>query len=219
MKKILVAAAVAAAFTGPALAADIAPPPPPVVEPAPQFSWVHTIYIGGQLGYGLGYKDWDYIGPNTHQVRGLLAGVQGGINVRRGNLVVGAEADWNWSNIIGSADCPVMFTCISEINWIATWTARAGIMAGPALLYLEGGVAVANETFTDITPVETDIITVRNLGWTVGGGAEFSVGTNWAIDLEYSYVDFGTDTYDGLSGELIVTQSLHMVRLGVNRLF
>ncbi|MCW5695386.1 MAG: porin family protein [Bauldia sp.] len=227
MKKFVLAAAATAVFAGGALAADLPPPPPPP-EAQPAFSWEHTIYIGLQGGYGVGYKDWLYNsglgGDNIHQVRGWLAGVQAGINVQRANFVIGTEADWNWSNVEGSALCPPPdLMCTSQINWIATWTARAGVMAGRTLLYVEGGFAAANETFVDtytgIVPPIVTAETVMNYGWTVGGGVELKVGSSMAIDLEYSYVNFGTDDYIVGASPLTVTQSLHMLRFGVNRLF
>ena len=64
---------------------------------------------------------------------------------------------------------------------------------------------------------------ILNFGWTVGGGIEVYVGNSWMIDLEYNYVNFGTNYvafYDGLvSEDFLLTQTVHLLRLGVSRTF
>lgn len=216
---VLGALGIALAATA-ASAADLPPPPPVAPEAPPVFTWEHTIYAGIQLGYGIAYKIWDF-GPGTesHTVRGLLAGAQLGINVQKNNFVYGGEVDVNWSNMTGSNACGPD-TCTTDINWLATWTGKLGFDIGP-IIYVEAGAAVAGESFS--APPSAFTGSILNFGWTVGAGVEFYVGNSWMVDLEYNYVNFGTNYvafYDGLiSQDFEVTQSAHLLRLGVSRTF
>src|SRR5688572_10500884 len=80
-----------AAFAADPIFIPPSPPPPPIVAPV-VMDWTGP-YLGVILGYGTGTKFWDNtpygpFGTTTHNVRGVLAGVEAGFRVGTG-LVVG----------------------------------------------------------------------------------------------------------------------------------
>jgi outer membrane immunogenic protein len=100
------------------------------------------------------------------------------------------------------------------------------------LLYVTGGLAVANEKFaqtlTLLAPfVETEAFSKTQLGWTVGGGIEYALNRNWSIKGEYLYVDLGTVSTTGTItppfAGFINTSSVHLTtsigRGGINYRF
>ena len=105
MKRILMAAALALAAGGQALAADLpqpAPPPPRapatyVPVPVPVFSWT-GIYLGINGGYAFGNSNWiDAPGlapTGNFNTNGFLVGGTLGGNYQWGQFVLGIEGDW-----------------------------------------------------------------------------------------------------------------------------
>jgi outer membrane immunogenic protein len=121
MKKILVAAVVAAAFCGaPALAADmpVKAPPPPVATPA--YNWT-GFYVGGNAGYGWADRTASFSpndvnsaflfdgdlgstppGPASFGVGGGFGGLQAGYNWQLNQKwLLGVEADFDGAGIDG----------------------------------------------------------------------------------------------------------------------
>jgi outer membrane immunogenic protein len=170
MKKLAIALTALAAFTAPALAADIARRAPPPVAPAPIAyapSWT-GFWISG--GFGYGFADFDHSVtsaavpfPTTFDIghdnggRGWLGKVGVGYDFQGwpwSNIVIGAFVDGQWSEIKGdySFNCPT--GClgnptgqIGQIKNDWSWAAggRIGYVALPGLLaYVNGGWTEAN---------------------------------------------------------------------------
>src|SRR3954464_4507439 len=105
MRSLIVGLVSATAFSGAALAADMARPvykaPPAGVLPA-AYDWT-GFYIGGHVGYGWGQKDLRHtFGPNAPSTtQGFLGGGQVGYNYQIGQYLLGVEADGSWSGIKG----------------------------------------------------------------------------------------------------------------------
>ena len=82
----------------------------------------------------------------------MLGGLQGGYNWQIGTWLVGAEADFDWSDAKGSvsregtispiAQIPAAVVAADKVNWLATVRARLGYLATPnLLLFGTGGLA------------------------------------------------------------------------------
>jgi len=56
------------------------------------------------------------------------------------------------------------------------------------------------------------------VGWTVGGGIEYSINPDWSAKIEYLYADFGKERYnhDGGGGFNLVDTTVSTVRVGLN---
>jgi len=220
----LAGAAVIALAAVPAFAADI-PMRAPVVAPvvAPVYNWT-GFYIGGNVGYHwdrdrtttaanpigwtvAGAAAIDGITGGTTHPRGFIGGGQIGYNWQTSsNFLWGFEADANALGgtssrlvtpfaVINPAD---VFTTSAETRFLATVRGRLGVTFDRALLYVTGGLAVANTEFTDSfgsfgnTVIASISSSSTRAGWTVGGGFEYGFADNWSAKIEYLYVDLGT---------------------------
>jgi outer membrane autotransporter protein len=173
------------------------------------YSWA-GFYAGAQLGATWGSARWTVDGTGTVEPRiaGLLGGGEIGFNHQVGKWVFGIQGDMNWSNAHGAKPCPngFFYSCESELDFLATTTARIGYAYWDRLLvYAKGGVAIARDRdrFSCNTgaqptvvpligcPSQTDANT--KAGWTVGWGTEFGLTRTISIKSETSYVDLGTD--------------------------
>jgi outer membrane immunogenic protein len=194
---------------------------------AQSFDWSGG-FFGGQVGYGFGEKLQTYAGPTEvpHEVSGWYAGAQGGFNYQAGMFVGGVEVDGGWTSIGGEATCFGVVTCETDIDFLSSLTARAGAAFGIAMIYAEGGFALALDTVTQTTADPIYEGSVWNWGWTVGGGVELGIGQGLSVDLEYGYFAFGEDEMTIANTadpddtiDLMLGQSVHLVRLGVNSAF
>jgi outer membrane immunogenic protein len=242
----LIAAPVAIVMLAPAgvQAADFPPAAPPY-HPAPAAiravaNW-GGFYLGGNVGVGLARDQSTFsAGGVTFStvdtaVFGAVGGGQVGYNWQFGALVLGAEADFDWSNAKGSisaqcASCgPVTNASLEhDIDWFGTARGQIGYAADGWLAYATGGYAFGRvalkgtATGGGVSASLTQNATPS--GWTIGGGAEVALGPNWSARLEYLYVDLGT-----VNNTIVVTGApslidsariqMNVVRAGVNYRF
>lgn len=196
MKRVMIALA-AGLLGGQALAADLpAPPlsraPATYIPVVPVFSWT-GFYIGGNGGYAFGNSTWTVTAPalfagqttGSFQTKGWLAGGTIGGNYQMGAFVLGAEADFDWSNLKGNASAATCPTCQTSESWISTGRGRAGVAFDRLLVYATGGAAYGNIKASP-APGFTD--TSNKFGWTGGGGVEFAFTPNITAKAEYLYV-------------------------------
>jgi outer membrane immunogenic protein len=187
MKRLFLAGLGLIAMAGAAAAADLAPGPYYKAPPyAPPFSWT-GFYLGINGGGGFGSSRWDSIGSTS--VSGGLAGGTVGYNYQIGPAVIGAEGDIDWSGMRGTSatvTCPA--GCTTSDSWLGTARARLGYAAGRFMPYVTGGAAFGNINAT--APALAGGSTT-NVGWTAGGGIEFSILGHWSAKAEYLYVNLG----------------------------
>ena len=246
MKKFLVAGVAVAAFSGaPALAADlpVKAPPPPV-----PLSWT-GFYVGGTVG-----ADWqsstfnDPLGqiapaPGSAHNNGTSfeGGLTAGYNWQFQSVVLGVEADWNWTGfnktIPGYQETTPSdsATIQSKSDWFSTVRGRVGWATGNMLLYATGGVAFVNYADAAQYPFYSPNIyscgasggywscpSGTATGYTIGGGIEAMLTKNWSFKLEYLYLQVPTvTTIDHGSGGAAGSPyswnySAQIVRVGAN---
>jgi outer membrane immunogenic protein len=215
MKKLLLATAgLVLVSATPGLAADLSVKAPPM--PAPVFTWT-GLYVGGNGGWGEGRSQSTAVlgdAPfptgtvfNEISSSGWLAGAQVGFNYQTAyNLVVGVEAEWDWTNISGTettiSTVPGFVgrssTTTGRIKDLADLTGRIGWAAGPWLFYGKGGVALdqTSSTGVSLTPtgtlVDTKSDSTDRSGWVVGAGIEWAFAPAWSAKIEYEHFDFGS---------------------------
>lgn len=156
MKRLVVALTAIAAFTGSALAADMAPRPyvkAPV--PAPVMSWTGC-WISGGGGYGIARTNRDsrdFVAPNALNVQNNTSGsdgwlVTGGVGCDyqvAPRWVIGAFADGTWSELKGDHAWRVFgpgstFVGESKMDWNWAVGARVGYLVTPSFLtYFNAG--------------------------------------------------------------------------------
>jgi outer membrane immunogenic protein len=220
MKKLLLALAAAAVFSGSAIAADLAPrtytkAPPPFVAP----SWT-GFYIFGGAGGGL----WDSSShvvtngtglPLTVDSRvggdGWFGTVGAGYDWQfNGSWVAGVFADGQFGSLSGSVNDPNIFLT-GRIKMQDAWAAgvRLGYLVAPNVLsYVNAGYSGAHwsgttllNTFTGL-PVGLHTASFNQNGFFIGGGVENSLNIfgitapGWFMKTEYraAYYDKKTIT-------------------------
>ncbi len=212
MNRFLIASLATGVFAATAFAADLPSrrSPPPPATPA-QFSNVPLMasrsydwsgfYAGLNAGYGWNTSNWSSnatpaaFASSSMTAKGIIAGGQVGYNYQMNNIVVGLEGRGQYSGAKTTAPCAVAAgaTCSTQQKWLADISGRLGYASDRALVYVSGGYAFTNYTFTQTQP--TPIVTwtpAARSGWTAGAGVEYAVTNNLIYGLEYKYYDFGT---------------------------
>ncbi|MCJ9702819.1 MULTISPECIES: outer membrane protein [unclassified Bradyrhizobium] len=152
---------------------------------------------------------------NAH---GVLGGLQAGYNVQTGTVVWGIEADISGADIKGSSTVTrtlpvfptIMTTQEQKVDWFGTVRGRIGAAITPDwMIYATGGLAyghvkastsIVDPTGGSGTPCLNVICGAGaaeswRVGWTVGGGGEYRLSSNWSVKLEYLYYDLGSEKY------------------------
>ena len=118
----------------------------------------------------------------------------------------------------------------NKLPWFGTFRGRLGFTpADRWLLYVTGGLAYGEVTTSETSNVNGAVVAFSTdrmkLGWTIGGGVEAALWSNWTAKLEYLYIDLGTinDVLIGIAPITpIVTSSRvtdQIVRVGLNYRF
>ncbi len=173
---------------------------------------------------------------------GFFGGVTIGHNWQSGTLVAGLEGEIGYLGLRGSAldpngvvsGFPDTETRLRS-DMFGALSARLGIANGPLLFYAKGGAAFlrAHASTTDpcVAPPAgcgTQTLTMNGdktmTGWTIGGGLEWLLATNWTLKVEYSFLDFGTLNMTGISSVneahgQTVDVIVHAAKFGLNYRF
>ena len=194
----------------------------PIYSPTPVSGW-SGFYAGVNGGYGWGTLTREPTAggaDDNNNTGGFVLGGQAGYSLDMGGLVLGTEADLQWSNIGYSEELPGLGTFESGVDVFGTVRGRAGFSFGQVMPYVTGGFAAGRGSakITDDGGVTTSQ-SATHLGWTVGGGLEAKATDNISIKAEYLYVDLGTQTYSGLGGGMDATQRFSVIRAGLNYKF
>jgi outer membrane immunogenic protein len=199
MRRLFLAATAVAAVAGSALAADLPSreAPPVYVPPPPIFTWT-GLYVGAQIGYAWGKDSLTVTDPNGIQVisgsytpGGVIGGALVGYNLQLNSLVAGVEGDVEGTGYSQSASFGGA-TFSTRIPVQGSVRVRLGLALDRALLYVTGGAAFAGFDNTYLTGLGYDSVSKTRTGWTVGGGIEYALNTNWTIRAEYRYADYGS---------------------------
>jgi outer membrane immunogenic protein len=194
---------------------------------APLFDWA-GFYVGAQGGYGWGKSQHDDLGTLSERfsLDGWFGGATVGYNWQFASpWVLGAEADFSWSDVKGAVrglsgmfGCSNSIGCLTDVKWFGTARLRAGVVHGQSLFYVTGGIAHGKIYAYSNTP---DFGTAKRTTWTAGAGWEHAFAPHWSAKIEYLYFDFGKFTYDNNPppDNYRATTHVHLVRAGLNYRF
>ena len=141
---------------------------------------------------------------------GFIGGVQAGYNYQTGQWVFGVEVDANYFRMKKSVSQSFLnlpdgngytFTSSFETNWLVTARPRIGYSFDRFLVYGTGGLAIADQKFSQtitgvvLGSVQTGSVSNTAVGWTMGAGAEYALGSHWSLKAEYLYVDLGSVSF------------------------
>jgi outer membrane immunogenic protein len=221
MKKLVLALTAVAAFTGSAMAADLAPrpyvkAPPPMMAP----SWT-GFYIFGGIGGGIWDAN-DYtkitatgfpLSINTKQGGDGWFGTVGfGYDWQfNGNWVFGVLADGQFGSLKGNiVDQPFFLTGSEKMQDAWAAGARLGYLVAPNVLsYVNGGYSGSHWSGTTLlntfagTPVGLHTNSFNTNGVFVGGGVEnnlniFGISApGWFMKTEYRAAYYGNKNITG----------------------
>ena len=234
IRQILLGTAAVVALTVTASAADLPSRKAPVAYAPVAMAYSCTgFYVGGRIGYawaetrGRVYNPGGvFVGADTVKAQGLLGGVHAGYNMQSGSIVYGLEADLEAANVRGSKTLINGDFVKTRLGTQGSLRGRLGYAIDRTLLYVTGGLAIADIQNTYLLGGRVpaiDSISKTRFGWTLGAGIEYAIANNWTARAEYRYTDFGTKsdtlvmTYPGFTSKNHVTD--HAVRLGVSYKF
>jgi outer membrane immunogenic protein len=188
-----------------AFAADAVVDEVVVVDQA--FNW-SGMYIGAAVGYGWSDPEVSFDAfPNAsveYDLDGFVGGIYAGYNYQMpNNIVVGVEADINYSDIDGDGDAlqggvvNPGFGGTARIEWQGSVRGRIGYAFDRILPYFTVGVAFGEieENFFNVPTTATATFSDTFTGWTAGGGLEYAVTDKIMLRGEYRYTDFGSEDF------------------------
>ena len=188
--------------------------PSPIYAPPPPISW--TGCYGGLNAGGV----WS---PGINDV-GVTGGGQVGCNWQWSPLLLGGEADIQYTGLDGSRDVFASDASAHEnfrSRWLATFRGRLGYLVVPNMnFYATGGLAVANVDRTSVVTLNGNTSNVSDstthAGWTLGAGLEWMFRPGWSAKVEYLYVDLGhaTNPLPVSNNDLSLTENI--LRIGIN---
>lgn len=237
-----------------------APPAPmvPIVPPYNWTGFYVGATVGGAWGSGSGaitaYRNGVPF-ASTYVPTSIGSGTSGwegggeiGYNYQMGMAVIGVEDDLEWmtnsksvnytSASIPALGGPVSTYASARLDWLGTTRARVGIATLPdnrLLLYFTGGLAYGggSNSINLTGPSGSSWYGssgTTQVGWTIGGGAEYAITNNVSLKAEYLYYDLGSNTINstpnnafataqGISATEKVTPQGSIARVGVNYKF
>lgn len=167
----------------------------PVVAPShsPMHDW-SGFYLGAHGGYAWGELTSANDVTIDHEPSGWLFGGHVGMNWQFNRLVLGIEGDISYTKIDGDDTTTFGNFTINldhQMKYLATVRGRIGYAHDRVLAYVTGGAAFAEVVGNvNVVGVVTGSDKVNLTGWTIGGGLEFALSSNWSVRAEYLYVDF-----------------------------
>jgi outer membrane immunogenic protein len=225
MKKVSIAliSGMAVSFASLAQAADLpySKDAPSAYDYPPSFTWT-GFYAGLNLGAGLGSfigNGRAYLGSNPSG--GLIGGTVG-YNYQSGNLLLGAEADYDWSHFASSATTAPGVISSGSIDNIATIRARVGYAMDRLLIFGTGGYAGADVsgTLNNFAARAVANQSFWSNGYSLGFGAEYAVTPHITVRAEYLFASLGSNNFFGLTPNYTSAgANVNLLRAGVNYKF
>ena len=146
IKNLSIAAILAVSAVPAVQAADLVVfQPEPMATYAPRFSWT-GFYVGANAGYGWGVVDTNIAGAPNYNTRGFGGGIHAGYNYDIGGFVLGAEADFSFSDLKYSEVFAGATTALRVENF-GSIRARVGLPVDRFLPYVTGGFAYGTGSF------------------------------------------------------------------------
>ncbi len=169
--------------------------------------------------------------PNSegcHNATGGVVGGQLGYRWQSDSWVFGVEGQGDWANLKGSnasLTALVPYTNQTKVNAIGLLTGQVGYAWNNVLLYVKGGAAVTNNTYTSFftaTGVPFNSASDTRWGGAVGTGLEMSFAPDWSVAVEYDHLFMGrpsipfTATSTAVVRSDNISQSVDMGTVRVN---
>jgi outer membrane immunogenic protein len=231
-------------------------PPPAMIRDSCGPGGFHGLYVGGNVGRASlesdrtdrdGFTGAGAINVGTYSTTedGWAAGVQIGYNWQCGHVLFGVEADWSWLDVADHEEIrfgyflPDAYELSSSMDWLVTLRTRTGLNFDRLLLYVTGGLALADieHRWTDNHGTSTsypDTVKFSDTrwGWVIGVGTEWAIRPDITLKSEALFVRFEEEsdtsktytyltpcTCDDQSFRFDHDDSVWVVRTGLNYKF
>jgi outer membrane immunogenic protein len=181
---------------------------------APVYDW-SGFYLGINGGGGASHGCWSInnaagvpvppASEGCNTATGGLVGGQVGYRWQSANWVFGVEAQGDWADFKGSNASLVAiipYNNQTKIDAIGLFTGQIGYAWNSTLLYVKGGAAVTDNSYSSSFPV-SNVFAGAGVPWnassdtrwggTVGVGLEFGFAPNWSVGFEYDHLFMGND--------------------------
>jgi len=218
-----------------AFAADLPTKAAPYAPISAAYNWT-GFYVGANAGYSWTDARHDRsptgggpVDTESLVLKGIEGGIQGGYLFQTGPVVLGFEADFDWSDARTSptytcpaASCLVAttYSYTSKNIYSGTVRGRVGYAFDRWLPYLTGGYAYGqskSEGTATVLGVATSFSTTHNTtGWTVGAGVENAFAPSWSWKLEYLFTHVNDDTSAEAGVATVAKANSNSVRVGLN---
>ena len=146
-------------------------------------------------------------GAFSNSPKGSGWGIHAGESRQFGNLVVGIEGSWAWTDLSATTTNPfagIRSSARTSVKSLASLTPRVGYAFGNLMPYAKAGIALAEvESSLQGTFGTATGFTQKHLhdGWTAGIGVEYALPSDsmgaWVFGLEYNFYQFSGRTYGG----------------------
>lgn len=191
-------------------------------------------YVGAHAGFGQFTSHQNdlsgFLTDNsswTTTESGFTGGVTVGYNWQRGcHVLFGIEADWAWGEMEAkTTDEPfgTPGTWSTTLNQYGTLRTRTGLVFDNLLLYVTGGLAVAEIDLNIASGGAVFSASDTRWGWTTGVGTELILANNVTLKSEVLYMDFGDQGHNFVSGgtpfNFRTQDNLWVGRMGLNYKF
>ncbi len=202
----------------------------------PTFTWT-GLYIGADFGYTLGDYTAEVNGNINNSVNffdydieGFAAGAQLGYTWQKEEFIIGLEGDFGYLGAEAEEDFRDDDLAVTEFGAYGMLSGRLGLANNRSMLYLKTGLVVAQVETTVGDTDNNGAFNAQNsstlddvfFGYTVGGGVEHAISSNWTVKAEYLFFDFDPETSltnDGQNTAVNHNAELHTVKVGLNYKF
>jgi len=177
------------------------------------------LYLGVNLGGGWGESRFNFApagtATNNFNVKGPFGGGTLGFNWQLSPAwVIGIEGDIDGTGLGGNSVCPGgggptnAATCRTSETFAGTARGRIGWAPGSGnLLWFATGGAAFGDINAAIDGPQKLRASTTNVGWTVGGGAEYMFAPGWSTKLEYRHTDLGSFNFNCPVGPCVAAQN------------
>lgn len=166
-------------------------------------------YVGASAGINAGHTSTQDYWCDSACDAPTNTGVDfaGGVNVGFNhqvdeNFVIGLEADLstgfkNTDRTVDSSSCcsNYVYNWNTNLRWISTIRARAGLAVNKSMFYLTGGLALTRARLSQVTTNDNDDYGAHFSGtlkgYALGGGIEHAVSDRFSVKAEFMHDAFG----------------------------
>lgn len=217
--KLIATGLLAIVASGTAMAADLGgsiKDGPADIEQVHVVNWTGA-YVGGQIGIVNAGHDISLEGPGGTLLEldglaasGIIGGGRVGFDLARGRFLVGAFADYNFSD--ATTELNVLGTNLLSVEKDDEWTIglRAGMIVAPRTL-LYGLVGYTETTYA--FKALGGGVDVDYSGVTAGAGIEFALANGVFLGIEGQHTWYGDETVLPLGGGFHIDDALNETRV------